>query len=56
MTNQLKKTIDRINNLLDRYVLPLPVRFLTFRFVIMLTMALLFPLIIYADWIKLVLA
>ena len=29
--------IDRINDLLDRYVLPLPVRFLTFRFVIVLT-------------------
>ena len=56
MTNKLKKTIDRINDLLDRYVLPLPVRFLTFRFVILLTMALLIPLIIYADHIKLVLA
>jgi hypothetical protein len=56
MTNKLKKTIDRINDLLDRYVLPLPVRFLTFRFVILLTMALLIPLIIYADRIKLVLA
>ena len=56
MTNKLKKAIDRINNLLDRYVLPLPVRFLTFRFVILLTMALLIPLIIYADRIKLVLA
>ena len=36
--------------------MPLPVRFLTFRFVILLTMALLIPLIIYADRIKLVLA
>ncbi len=56
MTTKLKKTINRINDLLDRYVLPLPVRFLTFRFVILLTMALLIPLIIYADHIKLVLA
>ena len=56
MTNKLQKAINRVNNLLDRYVLPLPVRFLTFRFVILLTMALLIPLIIYADQIKLVLA
>jgi len=56
MTTRLKKTIDRVNDLLDRYILPLPVRFLTFRFVILLTMALLIPLIIYADRIKLVLA
>jgi len=56
MATKLKKTIDRFNGLLDRYVLPLPVRFLTFRFVILLTMALLIPLIIYADQIRLVLA
>ena len=56
MTNKLKKALDRVNDLLDRYILPLPVRFLTFRFVILLTMALLIPLILYADQIKLVLA
>jgi hypothetical protein len=56
MTTRLKKALDQVNNLLDRYVLPLPVRFLTFRFVILLTMALLIPLILYADRIKLVLA
>ena len=56
MTNKLQKAINRVNDLLDQYVLPLPVRFLTFRFVILLTMALLIPLIIYADQIKLVLA
>ena len=56
MATKLKNMIDRINDLLDRYVLPLPVRFLTFRFVIVLTMALLIPLILYADQIKLVLA
>jgi hypothetical protein len=56
MTTILKTTLDRVNDLLDRSVLPLPVRFLTFRFVILLTMALLIPLIIYADRIKLVLA
>ena len=56
MTNKLQKAFSRFNDLLDRYILPLPVRFLTFRFVILLTMALLIPLIIYADQIKLVLA
>jgi hypothetical protein len=56
MKTKLRKTIDGVNDLLDRYILPLPVRFLTFRFVILLTMALLIPLIIYADRIKLVLA
>jgi hypothetical protein len=56
MTNKLQKAFNRVNDLLDRYILPLPVRFLTFRFVILLTMALLIPLIIYADQIKLVLA
>ncbi len=39
----------KINDFLDRHVLPWPVRFLTFRFVILLTMALLIPLIIYAG-------
>jgi hypothetical protein len=56
MKSKLRKTFDGVNDLLDRYILPLPVRFLTFRFVILLTMALLIPLIIYADRIKLVLA
>jgi hypothetical protein len=56
MATKLKKALDQVNNMLDRYILPLPVRFLTFRFVILLTMALLIPLIIYADRIKLVLA
>lgn len=56
MTTKLQKAFNRVNDLLDRYILPLPVRFLTFRFVILLTMALLIPLILYADQIKLVLA
>jgi hypothetical protein len=56
MKSKLRKMFDGVNDLLDRYILPLPVRFLTFRFVILLTMALLIPLIIYADRIKLVLA
>jgi hypothetical protein len=45
----LKKAIDQVNGFLDRYVLPWPVRFLTFRFVILLTIALLIPLIVFAN-------
>ena len=41
--------IKRINDFLDRNVLPWPVRFLTYRFVILATMLLLIPLIFYAD-------
>jgi len=40
---------QKINAFLDRYILPWPVRFLTFRFVILATMALLIPLILYAG-------
>ncbi len=56
METQLKKAIDKANDLLDRYILPLPVRFLTFRFVILITIALLIPLIVYANNTVLVLA
>jgi len=56
METRLKKAIDRVNDLLDRYILPLPVRFLTFRFVILLTIALLIPLIVFANNTVLVLA
>jgi hypothetical protein len=49
MGSKFKKAIDQANDLLDRYILPLPVRFLTFRFVILLTIALLIPLIVFAD-------
>ena len=38
-----------INDFLDRHVLPWPVRFLTFRFVILATIALLIPLLVYAN-------
>ncbi len=41
--------LQRINDFLDRHILPWPVRFLTFRFVILATIALLIPLIIFAD-------
>lgn len=51
-----KKTLERVNDILDHYVLPWPVRFLTFRFVILLTIALLFPLIVYANNTVMVLA
>src|SRR5712692_6167178 len=40
---------DRINDFLDQYILPWPVRFLTFRFVILATIVLLIPLIVFAD-------
>jgi hypothetical protein len=46
---------DRINSILDRYVLPWPVRFLTFRFIILATIALLVPLVVYANDTALVL-
>ncbi|HUH99141.1 MAG TPA: hypothetical protein VLZ89_17410 [Anaerolineales bacterium] len=38
-----------LNDFLDKYVLPWPVRFLTHRFVILVTIALLVPLIIFAG-------
>ena len=41
--------LSRINRILDQYVLPWPVRFLTFRFVILATIALLIPLLLFAD-------
>jgi hypothetical protein len=56
MATQLKKALDQVNDLLDRYVLPWPVRFLTFRFVILITIALLIPLIVFANNTVLVLA
>lgn len=40
---------NRINSFLDKFVLPWPVRFLTFRFVILATIALLIPLLLFAD-------
>jgi len=49
MASNLRKALDQVNEFLDRYVLPWPVRFLTFRFVILLTIALLIPLIVFAN-------
>jgi hypothetical protein len=48
--------MDRINAFLDRSVLPYPVKFLTNRFIILLTIALLVPLIIFAKEAVFVLA
>ena len=47
--------LNRINNFLDRFVLPWPVRFLTFRFIILATIALLVPRVLFADNVVLVL-
>ena len=41
--------LNRINDFLDQHILPWPVRYLTFRFVILATIALLVPLIVFAD-------
>jgi hypothetical protein len=49
MAKQLKKGLDQANDFLDRYILPWPVRFLTFRFVILVTIGLLIPLIVFAN-------
>jgi len=41
--------LNKINGFLDRWVLPWPVRYLTNRFVILVTIALLVPLIVFAS-------
>jgi uncharacterized membrane protein len=41
--------LNRVNAFLDQHILPWPVRFLTFRFVILATIALLIPLLLFAD-------
>jgi hypothetical protein len=55
MITKFNKSLDQANGFLDRYILPWPVRFLTFRFVILLTIALLIPLIVFANHTVLVL-
>jgi uncharacterized membrane protein len=47
--------INKLNLWLDKYILPWPVRFLTHRFVILATMSLLIPLLIFARQTILVL-
>ncbi len=51
----MRHMFDRINAFLDKYILPWPVRFLTFRFTILITIALLIPLIVFANNTELVL-
>ncbi len=46
MLSEIKKAMNAFNDFLDRYILPWPVRFLTFRIVILLTIGLLVPLIL----------
>jgi len=41
--------LERVNSFLDKWVLPWPVRYLTNRFVILVTIALLVPLIVFAS-------
>jgi hypothetical protein len=52
---QSKNAWHAVNDFLDRHILPWPVRFLTFRFVILATIALLIPLIVYANSTSIVL-
>ena len=52
----MRQVLDRINAFLDKYVLPWPVRFLTNRFVILITISLLIPLIVLANNTVLVLS
>lgn len=56
MAAKLNKALNQVNAFLDRYVLPWPVRFLTFRIVILITIGLLIPLIVFAKNTVLVLA
>ena len=48
--------INKLNNWLDKNILPWPVRFLTHRLVILATMALLIPLLVFASRTVLVLS
>jgi hypothetical protein len=41
--------LNKMNQFLDTHILPWPVRYLTFRLVILVTMGLLIPLIIFAN-------
>jgi hypothetical protein len=55
LAQRLTHLMETVNGFLDRHVLPWPVRFLTFRFVILFTISLLIPLIVYANNTALVL-
>lgn len=45
----MRPMFDRINAFLDKYILPWPVRYLTFRFTIIATIGLLIPLVLFAN-------
>lgn len=47
--------MERINSFLDKFILPWPVRYLSHRFVILITIALLIPLLVYSNYTTLVL-
>ena len=47
--NIASRSLGKMNDFLDRHVLPWPVRFLTFRMVILITIGLLIPLIVFAS-------
>ncbi len=47
--NTASRSLVTMNAFLDRYILPWPVRFLTFRLVILVTIGLLIPLIVFAS-------
>jgi hypothetical protein len=49
LNEKMAHALDTINAFLDRHVLPWPVRFLTFRFVILITIGLLIPLLVFAN-------
>jgi hypothetical protein len=51
----LARISEIINSFLDKYILPWPVRYLTFRLVILLTIGLLIPLILFSSQTVLVL-
>jgi hypothetical protein len=51
----ISKIMGRLNNFLDTYILPWPVRYLTYRLVILATICLLIPLILFANQTVLVL-
>ena len=48
--------MKRVNEVLDKFVLPWPVKFLTHRFIIIITMSLLIPLVVFAHSTDFVLA
>jgi hypothetical protein len=47
--NGFSRFLNTMNQFLDTYILPWPVRYLTFRLVILMTMGLLIPLIVFAS-------